>query len=82
MDTVKTASGKKFKSDYISAIPYPNQLYVRILDTPFADVAAVFSDPKETKQLWFNDIYFAMYTKLIVIIQEPDAVKVCLAKEG
>lgn len=83
MDKVKTASGKEFESDYISTIGYPNpQIYIRILDTSLADVAAVFGNAEETRQLWYNEQYFAMHTKLVAIVPEPGAIKVVLAKEG
>lgn len=82
MDTVKTAIGKKFESDYLSAIPFPPQIYVRVLNASLVDVAAVFGNAEETRQLWYNEQYFAMYTKLVAIVPEPGAIKVVLAKEG
>ncbi len=81
MDEIKTAAGRKFPCDYLSTIPYPAQTFFRVLDTPLATVAAVFSDPNETIQLWHGDNYLAQYTHLVAIVPEGDAVKVILAKE-
>ena len=81
MDKIRTATGKEFRSDYLSTIPFPAQTFFRVLDTPLATVAAVFSDPKETVQLWYEDYYLAQYTHLVAIAPEGDAIKVILAKE-
>lgn len=81
MDMVKTATGKEFPCDFFVTTPTPQQAYFRVLNTPFATVAAVFVDPKETVQLWFGDNYLAHYTKLHAVIPEVDAVQVVLEKE-
>lgn len=81
MDTVKTASGRVLSSDYFATIPVPAQAYIRIVDLPLAEVAAVFSDANETVQLWLGDHYLAHYTKLVALVPEPGAIKVVLAKE-
>ncbi|MBO4939235.1 MAG: hypothetical protein J6C98_09625 [Oscillospiraceae bacterium] len=81
MEKLKTATGKEFESDYLSVIPVPAQAYIRILDASLATVAAVFSDQKETVQLWHGEHYLAHYTHLVAIVPEMDAVKVVLAKE-
>lgn len=81
MDKIITATGRQFNCDYLAAIPSPAQAYIRILNTPLATVATVFSDPFETAQLWRGEHYLANYTHLVAIVPEGDAVKVVLAKE-
>lgn len=80
-DTLKTASGKELQSDYLAVIPDPAQAFIRILGKKLPEVAAIFSNPNETLQLWHGQTYLAQYTKLVYISQEGDAVKVCLGKE-
>lgn len=80
-EILTTASGKKFNSDYLAVIPAPAQAYIRIIGKSLPEVAAIFSNPAETTQLWYGQTYLAQYTKLIFISQEGDAIKVCLAKE-
>lgn len=80
MEKIKTASGKIFDSDYLTTIPAPKQAYLRILGESLSNVAKVFGDPKETKQLWYGDQYLSGYTSLVAIIPEMNAVKVVLAK--
>lgn len=81
MDKISTATGKEFDSDYLSTIPMPDQAFFRICNKSLAEVAAVFGDKNETIQLWYGDIYLAMYTKLVALVPENGAVKVILAKE-
>ena len=52
LDTVKTATGKLFESDYIATIPNPPQAYIRICGTPLPLLAEVFGNREETIQLW------------------------------
>lgn len=80
MDKIKTATGKEYNCDFFSVIPMPEQAYIRVLNTPLATVATVFSDANETVQLWYGEHYLAHYTKLIAIVPEMDAVRVVLAK--
>lgn len=82
MDHIKTATGKIFDSDYVSSIPSPPMMFVRICNKSLAEVAQVFSDRNETVQLWYNDeLYFAHYTQLQALVPETGAIKVHLAKE-
>ena len=81
MEHLRTATGKEFDSDYLATIPMPELLYTRVIGKSFAEIAAVFSDPRETVQLWHGDNHLINYTKLISIAQEYDAIKICLAKE-
>lgn len=81
MEKLKTATGKTFDSDYLATIPYPAQAYIRVLNTPLATVATVFSNPAETVQLLHGEYYLAHYTRLVAIVPEQEAIKVVLAKE-
>lgn len=78
MEKLKTRSGKEFPCDYF--VFNQEEAYIRVF-APISTVAAVFSDPKETAQLWYGANYLANYTNLSVVILEGDAIKVCLAKE-
>lgn len=82
MDEIKTASGKALMSDYFSAIPYPAQLYIRIVGKKLSEVSEIFENPAETQQLWCGEHYFAGYTHLLAVIPENGAVKVALAQEA
>jgi len=80
MEILKTATGKEFYSDYIAVIPHPEQAYIRVLDTDITTVASIFSNPDETVQLWHGDHHLTDYTKLVAIIPEASAIKICLAR--
>lgn len=81
MEKLTTATGKKFDCDYFNPFPPVGQTNIRILNTDLATIATVFSDPRETKQLWNENMYAAQYTKLVAIVPEGDAVRVVLGKE-
>lgn len=81
MSELKTATGKIFQSDYLAVIPTPAQAFIRILNAPLSTVATVFSDKRETVQLWHDNAYLTHYTNLVAIIPEFDAVKVILGRE-
>jgi len=81
MDTVKTATGKTFNSDYIAMIPYPARAYIRVCGMTLAQAAEVFGNPEETIQMWHGEHYLALYTKLVALVPEGNAIKVVLAKE-
>ena len=42
-ETLRTASGKEFQSDYLAVIPDPAQAFIRILGKKLPEVAAIFS---------------------------------------
>lgn len=48
MDKIRTATGKEFDTDYIATIPNPPMAFIRICNAAISDIAAVFSDPRET----------------------------------
>lgn len=81
MDILKTATGKEFDCDYFNPFPPVGQVNLRVLNTPLAIVATVFSNPNETAQLWCDEQYAAQYTKLVAIVPEGNAVRVVLGKE-
>lgn len=81
MEKLKTATGKEFDCDYFNPSPVVGQTNLRVLNKTIADVAMVFSDPKETVQLWCEGTYAAQYTKLVAIVPEGNAIRVVLGKE-
>lgn len=81
MELLKTATGKTFDCDYFNPFPPVGQINLRVLNTPLATVATVFSNPQETVQMWCGEQYAAQYTKLIAIVPEGDAIRVVLGKE-
>lgn len=80
MDLI-TASGRTFRCDYFNPCPQVGQLNLRVLNTSLTNVAAVFNDKRETAALTCDNQYAAMYTRLIAIVPEMDAVRVVLGKE-
>ena len=81
MDKLKTATGKEFDCDYFNPFPPVGQVNLRVLNTPLATVATVFSNPNETVQLWCDGVYASQYTKLVAIVPEGNAIRVVLGKE-
>lgn len=81
METLKTARGKEFRCDYFNPMPTFGQVNLRVLGADLATVASVFANSAETIQLWYAGQYAALYTKLIALVPEPDAIRVVLGKE-
>lgn len=81
MEKLKTATGKEFDCDYFNPAPAFGQTNLRVLNTTIANAAMVFSDPKETVQLWCEGMYASQYTKLVAIVPEGNAIRVVLGKE-
>lgn len=81
MEEVRTATGITFPCDYFNIYAPTSQLNLRVLGTPLARVAAVFSSPAETVQLWYGPQYAAQYTRLVALVPETDAVRVVLERE-
>ena len=81
MEKLKTATGKEFDCDYFNPFPPVWQVNLRVLNTPLATVATVFSNPNETVQLLCGEQYAAQYTKLVAIVPEGNAIRVVLGKE-
>lgn len=80
MDKLKTATGQEFDCDYFNPFPPAGQVNLRVLNTPLATVATVFSNPNETVQMWCSGQYAAQYTKLVAIVPEGNAIRVVLGK--
>ena len=80
MDIITTATGKEFSTDYLSAAPNPKITFFRILNLPFADVATVFSDIKETAHIYYQNYDLGGCT-LIAISVEDEAIKVSMNYE-
>ena len=81
MSKLKTATGKEFECDYFNPSPSTKQVNLRILNESLVTVTTVFSDKRETVQMTWENQYAAMYTDLIAIVPEMDAVRVVLGKE-
>lgn len=81
MDTLKTATGRELKCDYFNPFPQENLLNIQIVDIPLSIAAEIFSDPKETSQLWCSGMYVAQYTKLKALFPYDRSIRVVLGKE-
>ena len=81
METVTTASGIEFNTDMVSSIPFPPMLYIRVIESTLADIAAVFGNPEETKEIRYGEMFFSGYT-LDALVNEGNAIRVNLRKEG
>ena len=81
MEKIKTATGKTFDCDYFVLFDPLKQLDIYVHNVPFMTVASVFSNPKETVQMWFGNQYASQYTKLVSIAPEGNMVFVQLRKE-
>lgn len=81
METVRTASGIEFNSDSVSSIPFPPILYIRVIGSTILELATVFGDPEETKEIHYGDMVFFDYM-LDALVNEGDAIRVNLRKEG
>lgn len=80
MDILSTKNNS-FDSDYLATIPYPPRAYIRVCNSDFATVAAIFSNPAETSRIECGDVVLSGFTRLVAISAEDNAIKVCLAKE-
>lgn len=81
MEKLRTATGKEFDCTYFNPFPPMGQVNISIINASFATLAAVFSDPKETVQLWCGKQYLAHHTNLLAIVNDGDAIRVVLGKE-
>ena len=79
---IKTATEKEFLCDFFVMIHLDKgpRLDMRI-KASMSEVAITFSDKENSKQLWYADEYYAGFTKLVLLVQEPDCVRICLEKE-
>lgn len=81
METLKTAKGTEFQSDYFNICIDVNRIHLRVLNANISYVASVFSNPEETIQLWCGNSYASSFTKLMAIKPEGNAIRVVLGKE-
>lgn len=81
VEKVKTATGKEFDCTYFNPFPPLGQVNISIVNADFITLASVFSDPKETVQLWYMDQYLAHHTRLIAVVNDGDSIRVVLGKE-
>lgn len=81
MDKIITATGKEFDCDYLTVRHSSNRAFIRVF-APIETVASVFGNKAETAKLTYCEESLIGFTKFISIINEGDAFKVCLEKEG
>lgn len=81
MDKIKTATGKEFDCTYFNPFPPTGEVNISIINASFATLAAVFSNPAETVQIWYGEQYLAHHTRLIAIVNEGDSLRIVLGKE-
>jgi hypothetical protein len=81
MGKLRTATGKEFDCTYFNPFPPMGQVNISIINSSFATLASVFSNPTETVQLWYEEQYLAHHTKLIAIVNDGNAIRVVLGKE-
>ena len=81
MDELTTSTGKKFKCDYFNAYPQGNQINLRIVGESLIRAVMVFSDRKETVQMWCGSQCASGYTTVVAIVPEGNAIRIVLGKE-
>lgn len=81
MQKAKLANGFEFDCDYMDHSEKNRQANVRVLNMTFAEIASIFSDPQKTCQIFYEKDYAAGFTKLLLIVNEEDAIRVVLGKE-
>ena len=81
MNTVKTTNGMIYDSDFVSVIDNPHRLYIRIINSDLPNVAITFCNKEELSTIYYEDLCFIGYTKLIALVPEGEAVRVILTKE-
>lgn len=80
MEKLKTATGKEFDCDYFNPFPQENQINIRIVGENLVRVVSIFSNPKETAQMWWDGQYASNYTNVLAIVPEPGAVRVVMKR--
>ena len=75
MDTVKTATGKQFETDYFSSIPNPKLIYFRVLGSDIVTVAGIVANPEEMATIDYAGNIFTN-CELVFISIEGNAIKV------
>ena len=81
MEYLTTATGRKISCDYFNPNQPIPQVDIQISGVCVAEAASIFSDRRETEQLWYGNQYLAHYTRLVAIITDSDSIRVVLGKE-
>ena len=81
MDYLTTATGRKISCDYFNPNQPIPQVDIQISGVSVAEAASIFSDRRETEQLWYGIQYLAHYTRLVAIIPSGKSVRIVLGKE-
>ena len=81
MEVLVTATGRKISCDYFNPNQPIPQVDIQISGVSVAEAASIFSDRRETEQLWYGNQYLAHYAKLVAIIPDSDSIRVVLGKE-
>ena len=81
MDYLTTATGRKLSCDYFNPNQPVPQVDIQISELSVSETASIFSDRRETEQLWDGKQYLAHYTRLVAIIPDSDSIRVVLGKE-
>lgn len=81
MDKVYTSTGKAFDCDYVTEIPSPSQIHVRIQNTSIADIASVFSNRSETRIIKHGGSEYRGFTNIVAIVPEGVFVRVVLSRK-
>lgn len=81
MNELITATGRKIPCDYFNPNQPIPQVDIQISGVSVAEAASIFSDRRETEQLWYGNQYLAHYTRLVAIIPDSDSIRVVLGKE-
>ena len=81
MEKLKTATGRSFDCDYFVPFEPANRITIRVHNIDIVTAATVFSNRRETVQLWYESEYAANYTKMIAIVPEGNVIRIVLGKE-
>ena len=80
MDKLITAT-KKIDCDYATVNSARTKVYIQVYNIALPQLAAIFSDPAETMQLRFGNLYVEGYTRLLSIMPGENTARVALGKE-
>lgn len=77
MVNIKTATGKRLEADKVTTVKNPPLLFANIVNKPVADVAKIFTNPKELPIEGYQD--FTEFQSLSISI---NGVQITLTKES
>ena len=81
MEYLTTATGRKISCDYFNPNQPVPQVDIQIPGLSVSEAASIFSDRRETEQLWYGNQYLAHYTRLVAIIPDSKSIRIVLGKE-